>query len=269
MLPTQRELEIPLLQVLLELDGQAEPKQVYPLVAAKFPELRDEDLAETVPSGGNRWTNRIQWVRQKLVTNGEMDSPAFGMWRITDKGRQRLAASGGCEPPEATIHTLMELYEQYEVSFRRQLLDQLQGLSPQEFEEFARKLLMAYGFLDMRVTQTSRDGGIDGYGKLRLGLATMNVAFQCKRWQANVGRPEVDKFRGAIQGEFEQGVFFTTSDFTPDARDASLRRGAVPVILLNGESIITLMIEKGFGVERVPLYAYYQRAADFTESGES
>ncbi len=100
-------------------------------------------------------------------------------------------------------------------------------------EQFARRLLRAYGFIDLKVTQTSKDGGIDRYGKLRLGLAIMNVAFQCKRWQGSVGRPEVDKFRGAIQGEFEQGVLFTTSDFTPDARDASLKKGAVPKLFFS------------------------------------
>ena len=130
---------------------------------------------------------------------------------------------------------------------------------------FARRLLTAYGFVEVKVTAVGRDGGIDGNGRLRLGLATMNVAFQCKKWQGNVGRPEVDKFRGAIQGAYEQGVFFTTSDFTPDARDASLRQGAVPVILLNGESIVNLMIERGLGVEKVPLYAYYERTGDFAD----
>ena len=78
----------------------------------------------------------------------------------------------------------------------------------------------------------------------------------------------MDKFRGAISGECEQGVFFTTSDFTPDARDASLKRGAVPIILINGEGIVNLMIEKGFGVERVPLYIYYERPIDFTETAD-
>ena len=37
-------------------------------------------------------------------------------------------------------------------------------------------------------------------------------------------RPEIDKFRGAIQGEFEQGVFFTTSDFTTGATEVSLKK---------------------------------------------
>ena len=167
--------------------------------------------------------------------------------------------------PSLTALNLVELYEDYEAAFRSQLLDKLSELTPRQFELFARKLLQAYGFVDVKVTNVSSDGGIDGYGKLRLGLATMNVAFQCKRWQGNVGRPEVDKFRGAIQGEFEQGVFFVTSDFTSQARDASLKKGAVPVILLNGESIIVLMIQKGIGVERVPLYMYYERPSDFVE----
>ncbi|MBU0492156.1 MAG: Mrr restriction system protein [Chloroflexi bacterium] len=212
----------------------------------------------------------MQWARQNLVANGELDSPGYGIWRITEKGRQRLTKAKKAKVLEIAppVPSFVELYEEYEASFRSQLLDNLHALSPGEFEHFARRLLRAYGFADVRVTQMSKDGGIDGYGKLRLGLATMNVAFQCKKWQGNVGRPEVDKFRGAIQGEFEQGVFFTTSDFTSEARDASLKRGAVPVILLNGESIVNLMIEKGLGVERVPLYVYYERPTDFVETDE-
>ncbi len=267
MLPTQKDIEIPLLKALVEVGGEATPREIYPLVTAKFPEIPEEDLAERLKHGANRWTNRIQWVRQKLVQNGEIDSATRGVWRITDEGRQRLAEIDE-EEPAAREPTFLELYEDYEASFRTQLLERLQGLSAREFEHFARRLLVAYGFDDVEVTQLSNDGGIDGHGRLRLGLAIMNVAFQCKRWQGNIGRPEVDRFRGAIQGRFEQGVFFTTSDFTLDARGASLREGAVPIILLNGESIVSLMIEKEFGVDRVSLYAYYERPGDFGEADE-
>jgi len=191
-----------------------------------------------------------------------MYSPSRGIWAITDKGRRRVEAK---EPSSPSPPNFFELYEDYETSFRSQLLDRLNELTPRQFELFARKLLQAYEFVDVKVTSVSSDGGIDGYGKLRLGLATMNVAFQCKRWQGNVGRPEVDKFRGAIQGEFEQGVFFVTSDFTPHAREVSLKKGAAPIILRNGESIVDLMIQKGIGVERIPLYMYYERSTDFLE----
>jgi restriction system protein len=253
MLPKQKDIEVPLLKVLVELGGQGQSKEIYPLVTKKFPEIREEDLAETLPSGGNKWLNRIQWVRQTLISKGEMYSPGRGIWAITDEGRKRIEGKYIPEPPPPVVN-FVELYEEYEKSFRSQLLSRLNELSPRQFELFARKLLQVYGFVEVEVTNISSDGGIDGYGKLLLGLATMNVAFQCKRWEGNVGRPEVDKFRGAIQGEFEQGVFFVTSDFTQQARDASLKKGAVPVILLNGESLVNLMIQKGFGVERVPLY---------------
>ncbi|MBU4492415.1 MAG: restriction endonuclease [Euryarchaeota archaeon] len=287
MLSLQKDIEVPLLEVevLVELGGQGKPKDIYPPVTKKFPQIRPEDIAERLDSGSNRWTNRIQWVRQKLVEKGEIDRSAHGLWRITEKGRLRLGLradkvekeiSESGEKMVAAIElkpsqlsqTYLELYEEYEASFHAQLLDKLNSLSPYDFEKFARRLLEVYGFEDVNVTQKSRDGGIDGNGKLRVGLAIMNVAFQCKKWQGNVGRQEVDKFRGAIQGEFEQGIFFTTSDFTPEARDASLKKGAVPIVLLNGESIVSLMIEKGFGVQRVPLYAYYERPSDLKETDE-
>jgi len=161
-----------------------------------------------------------------------------------------------------------QLYDKYDKTFRKQLLDKLYELSPYEFEHFAQKLLDAYGFVDVEVTQASKDGGIDGYGNLKLGLATMKAAFQCKRWQGNVPKKEVDSFRGVIQGEYEQGIFFTTSDYAKGAKDASLKRGAVPIILLNGDSIVDLMIEKELGVERVPLYIYRERVGDFMTDEE-
>ncbi len=261
MLPKKKDIEIPLLEVLVEIGGQGKPEEIYPLVTKKFPEIREEDLMETLPSGGNKWTSRIRWVRLGLIEKDEMHSPSRGIWAITEKGRKRVQTK---EPSAPTVN-LIELYEDYEASFRSQLLDKLNELSPRQFELFARKLLPAYGFVEVYVTNVSSDGGIDGYGRLRLGLATMSVAFQCKRWQGNVGRTEVDKFRGAIQGEFEQGVFFATSDFTTQAREASLKKGAVPIILLNGESIVDLMIQKEIGVQRIPMNMYYERPADFVE----
>jgi restriction system protein len=265
-LPTQGETEVPLLKALTQVGGEGKPKQLYPLVTAQFASITADDLAETISDGHSKWNNRIQWVRQRLIERGEMESGGRGLWRITDKGRKRLSSAD----PQAispTPPTFLELYEKYESDFRSQLLERLLTLVPKDFEHFARRILMAYGFVDVAVTQLSRDGGIDGHGRLTLGLATMNAAFQCKRWQGGVGRPEVDKFRGAIQGEFEQGVFFSTSDFTKEARDASLKKGAVPIILLNGEAIVRMMIEKGIGVRKTAVFSFVDMLDELVEEG--
>jgi len=92
MLPSQKEIEIPLLQVLVELGGQARPKDIYPLVAKKFPEVPKVKFEERHKSGRNKWNNRVQFTRQTLKDKGEIDSPARGIWRITQKGRERVLA---------------------------------------------------------------------------------------------------------------------------------------------------------------------------------
>lgn len=157
----------------------------------------------------------------------------------------------------STYDDLKELHKKYLLNFKKELLNQLKELSPSAFEDFGKKLMTAYGFKKMEVTKKSRDGGLDGFGELKIGLATMKVAFECKRWSRNtVGKPQVSQFRGSIQGTYQQGIYFTTSTFTKEAKDSSFQAGAVPIILLDGNSIIELMIDKHFGVdvEEIPVY---------------
>ena len=67
-------------------------------------------------------------------------------------------------------------------------------------------------------------------------------------------RAEIDRFRGAIQGEFDHGVFITTSRFARQAIEASYRHGAITILLLDRAAIVELMVERGIGVTRQPLY---------------
>jgi len=163
-------------------------------------------------------------------------------------------------PHASSLRDLQLLHVKYVSELKRKILSDLKRMSPAAFELFAKRLLDIYGFHDTKVTQVSGDGGIDGFGKLKVGLANLNVAFQCKRWtKGNIQRPEIDKFRGAAQGDFEQGLFFTTASFSEGSVAASIKRGAVPIILVDGISIVDLMIEKGFGVQvetlSIPSYA--------------
>lgn len=152
---------------------------------------------------------------------------------------------------------LRELHRQYADEFKGEILKQLKMLNPYDFELFCKNLLEKYGFHNLTVTKKSRDGGIDGHGKLKVGLAFMKVAFQCKRWDTGkVSRKEIDAFRGAVQGEYEQGLFFTTSSFSKEAENSSIKPGAVPIILVDGNMIVDFMIDKHFGIEHEELPIY-------------
>jgi restriction system protein len=86
---------------------------------------------------------------------------------------------------------------------------------------------------------------------------SIKSAFQAKRWIENaVRRPDIDKLRGAIQGEYDHGVFITTSRFTKEAAEASYKKGAITILLLDGDALAELMIERGIGVVKQPVYLY-------------
>ena len=109
-----------------------------------------------------------------------------GMHLITDQGRTRLnqETNNQVEPEKrfaSAAVSLVDQYDKYDAHFRSKLLDRLYELSPSQFEHFARQLLTAYGFVQMTVTQVGKDGGIDGHGMLRVGLAWMAVAFSMAR----------------------------------------------------------------------------------------
>ncbi|SRR6266480_924064 len=89
--PKQSEIELPLLKTLQELGGKAEPKELYPKLAAIFPQLTQEDLTARLPSSPStfRWHNLVQWSRQKLVEKGEIDGSTRGVWKLTPRGRAR------------------------------------------------------------------------------------------------------------------------------------------------------------------------------------
>jgi len=127
------------------------------------------------------------------------------------------------------------------------------NLHPREFEAFGGKLLESVGFTDIEVTNYVGDGGVDGYGSLEMGVVKVRAAFQVKRWRQNVPRPEIDQFRGAIQGTYDQGIFITTSDFSDEAKQVSTKPGTVPIVMINGDKIIDIMLERGLGVRREPV----------------
>lgn len=262
--PKIKDIEVPLLKEINRAGGRVRPRDIYDKVAQHFSNLTEEDLERRMDSSPSvyKWHNKVQWARQSLVNKEEIDGSVYGEWKITDRGRQRIARGDLLTPSvsasvESSSHEeikLADLVDLHENDIRTRLKDRINNLDPRQFEHFGKKLLEAIGFTEIEVTQRSHDGGIDGHGKLRQGIVKINAAFQCKKWSGTVSRPEIDRFRGAITGQFDQGIFLTTSNFSNEALEASIRRGTIPIIMVDGERIIEIMIENGIGISRRPVY---------------
>jgi len=254
-IPSEKDIEFPLLQEIVVVGGEARPLELYERVAKHFPKLTLDDKRARHPrSGLPIWSNRVQWARQHLVNKGEIDASTRGIWKITEKGRARIGTIPRPAPPRhLTLPTFSMLFDRERQQIRAQLHELLMNLHPQQFEEFAAKLLESVGFTEVEVTKYVGDGGVDGYGNLEMGVVKVKAAFQVKRWRNNVPAADINQFRGAIQGEFDQGIFITTSDFSDDAKRVSSKRGAVPIVLINGDRILNIMMEKGLGVRQEPL----------------
>lgn len=113
-----------------------------------------------------------------------------------------------------------------------------------------------------RALGKSGDGGIDGIiNEDQLGLDVIYI--QAKRWEGIVGRPEIQKFAGALQGQrARKGVFITTSGFTKEAVDyVSLIESKI--ILINGEKLASLMAEYNVGVAVIGKYEVKKIDSDY------
>jgi len=260
--PNQSEIELPLLLALEALGGEAKPKQVYPLVSEYFSQLTPEDLEQKLESSPStrKWWNLVQWARQALVDAGEVDGSTRGIWRLTSKGRERIAKETGSGKKPFAAHAryqrrLRDLNNDNIEQVKKRLIAELSDLTPRAFEKFCITLLEQIGYENLTVTPPTSDSGIDGFGNFRQGVVVLKSAFQAKRWTKNaVGSEEIDKFRGAIQGEYDHGVFITTSRFSKPAQEISVKRGAISILLLDGESIARIMIQTGLGVKKEPVY---------------
>jgi restriction system protein len=255
-----------ILAVMTKFGSAMSPKEAYDhIVSSNLYQFHAQEPVNVVKGQIRRHCRDIDFLTAEpvkyfgMTPDGKyypLDPPIHGAKR--ERRRCVLKTSESTKVTlSSTLKNLRELQSVHRELVKDRIIHDLKRLPPAAFELFAKRLLDVYGFEGMCVTAVGKDGGVDGYGRLRVGLAHMNVAFQCKRWTVgNVGRPDIDKFRGAIQGEYEQGIFFTTSGFANGAKDVSIKAGAVPIILVDGSGIADLMIEKGFGVQSEALAVY-------------
>lgn len=266
----------PILESLRALGGSATVQEMYEHVAASM-QLTDEQLAVIHdPEKGNQSeaAYRMAWARTYLKAGGLVENSSRGVWALTPEGtkagkvdERKLAKEvldrrrGNSEPnPEKAptgskasgdvISIQPGVEEEMGPIWKQDLLATLQAMPPDAFERLCQRVLRENGFVEVKVTGRSGDGGIDGVGILRLhGLLSFHVIFQCKRWKNAVGSREIRDFRGAMVGRTDKGLFISTGTFTRDAQREATRDGAPPIDLVDGDQFADLLKQLGLGVK--------------------
>ncbi len=143
----------------------------------------------------------------------------------------------------------------------------MKNCTPSFFERLVVDLLVKMGYGGSRkeagqAVGQSGDGGIDGIIKEdRLGLDIIYV--QAKRWENTVGRPEIQKFAGALQGQrARKGIFLTTSTFSQDALEY-VTSIETKIILIDGERLAELMSDNNVGVTPEAVYEVKRIDTDY------
>lgn len=113
-----------------------------------------------------------------------------------------------------------------------------------------------------RAVGQTGDGGVDGIiDEDRLGLDAIYI--QAKRWDNVVGRPEIQKFAGALMGKkAKKGIFITSSSFTQEAIDYTSNID-FRVILIDGRKLAEFMIDYDVGVTIQTAYQIKRIDSDF------
>jgi len=154
--------------------------------------------------------------------------------------------------PRTPDDLINEGYQELRSALAAELRDRIASMSPAAFEQLVVDLLKAMGYGGPQtdaglVVGRGGDEGIDGIIKEdRLGLET--IYLQAKRWQNTVGRPDIQRFAGALQGQrARKGVFITSSSFSSEAR-AYAAAIQTTIVLIDGAQLADLMIEHNVGV---------------------
>lgn len=285
MIPDYQTLMLPLLKHVS--DGQEHKyRDIIEYLATEF-SVTDEERKELLASGNQPiFDNRVGWAKTYLKKAGLLDSPKRAIFTITELGKATLSKNlkridakylrqfpsflefqnvsrndNETEEEEITIEiheqtpeeNLDKAYQRIRKSLASELLNKIVELSPAFFERLVVELLVKMGYGGSikdagKAIGKSGDEGIDGTIKEdKLGLDIIYI--QAKRWKPGniVGRPELQKFVGALAGQgAKKGIFITTSNFTREALEYT-PRNETKIVLIDGEQLAQLMIDYNLG----------------------
>jgi restriction system protein len=297
-IPDYQKIMLPLL--MYASDGQEHSlRETIEALADKF-NLSEEERKELLPSGQQAiFDNRVGWAKTYLKKARLLESPQRGFIKITDRGKKvlnekpsiintqfleqfpeyiefrttrRNVDNGNLIIEPDVDNTPQESiergYQQIRKEVETEILNRVKSCSPNFFERLVVDLLIKMGYGGSRrdagkAIGKSSDGGIDGIIKEdKLGLDIVYI--QAKRWDNTVvGRPEIQKFVGALHGQrARKGVFITTSRFSQEAKDYVAMIDS-KIVLIDGQELAQLMIDNNVGVSTVSTYEIKKIDSDY------
>jgi restriction system protein len=188
------------------------------------------------------------------------------------RGRGETVAQPSTETPEEIIEHQVNALNSLA---RERLIEAILAQSPEFFEHLVLEVLQAMGYGGKLATATehlgqSGDEGIDGrINQDALGLDQILV--QAKRYAPEniVGRPAIQGFIGSLASQgVTKGVFITTSAFTKEARECVQRGSNLKVVLIDGESLIDLMLKHGIGCRVKQKYEVFEMDQNYFDESE-
>jgi len=304
--PDFQSLMLPMMRIVS--DGKEHSlREARELLSSQF-RLTDMDLEELLASGRqSKFSNRVAWAKSYLQQAGLLVSPRRGHFQISERGmdvlksppsridikfleqypefvafrmpKETISATSSASLPiqsEVETETPEEALEAAHVRMRAglasELLARVKAASPQFFERLVVELLLTMGYGGSRkdagqAIGKSGDEGIDGViSEDRLGLDI--VYLQAKKWEGTVGRPEIQRFVGALHGKrAKKGVFITTGSFSAEAV-AYVDHIDPKIVLIDGRRLAELMIDFDVGVNTAATYHLKRVDSDyFDDSG--
>lgn len=202
---------------------------------------------------------QVALERQLIKTLGKTPEASMGAQIYTDinekgdqssfikVGRGMFALTSNSDKEKSPEQIILE----YNRAQKAVLKERLMNMDPFIFEHLVGDLLEKLGYENVEVTKRSGDGGIDVKADLTVyGLTNVKTAVQVKRYAHNVSDSVVRELRGAAEVD-QRGLIITTSNFTRAAMEEACAKNKTPISLVDGEKLITLLIDKQIGIKRV------------------
>ena len=189
----------------------------------------------------------------------------------TNKKSTENIEEGQIEDSKTPLETLEDSFLFIQKQLANELLEKIKTNSWEFFEDLVVDLMVSMGYGGSRNTageqiKRTNDEGIDGIiNEDKLGLDV--IYLQAKRWtkDSGIGRPEIQKFVGALHGKrAKKGVFITTGHFSKNAYEY-VKTIEPKVILIDGEKLSLLMIEYNLGTSTIESYQIKKLDLDYFE----